>query len=184
MLKKFIQHDSSWKSYFGVSAYCVLLNRIRLQLLDHQRPEQSGFTPKRSTVDRILAERLREYDEAVLAAYIDFKKAFDSVSRDVLWRLLELRGIPPHLVRLISALYTGTESAVRKCGAATSDFFPVKTGVRQGCVLAPSLFSTCMEWIMNRAVGGSGCGVSFGKVRRSGLCRRRSDLCGDSKLMS
>ena len=48
----------------------ALLSRIRQQLLDHQRPEQSGFTPKRSTVDRILAlrvltERLQEYDKAV-----------------------------------------------------------------------------------------------------------------------
>ena len=151
----------------------ALLNRIRQQLLDHQRPEQSGFTPKRSTVDRILAlrvftERLREYDKAVLAAYIDFKKAFDSVSREDLWRLLELRGIPPHLVRLISALYSGTVSAV-KCGALTSDFFPVQTGVRQGCVLAPSLFSTCMDWIMDRVVGGSGCGASFGDVRITDL---------------
>ena len=151
----------------------VLLNRIRQQLLDHQRPEQSGFTPKRSTVDRILAlrlltERLREYDRAVLAAYIDFKKAFDSVSRDALWKLLELRGIPSQLVRLISALYSGTESAV-KCGAATSDFFPVQTGVRQGCVLAPSLFSACMDWIMERVVGASGCGVSFGEARVTDL---------------
>ena len=151
----------------------VLLNRIRQQLLDHQRPEQSGFTPKRSTVDRILAlrvltERLREYDRAVLAAYIDFKKAFDSVSREALWRLLELRGIPTRLVRLISALYSGTESAV-KCGAARSDFFPVHTGVRQGCVLAPSLFSTCMDWIMDRVVGGSGCGVSFGEAQITDL---------------
>ena len=117
---------------------------------------------------RVLTERLREYDEVVLAAYIDFMKAFDSVSREALWRLLELRGIPPHLVRLISALYSGTESAV-KCGAATSDFFPVQTGVRQGCVLAPSLFSTCMDWIMDRAVGGSECGVSFGEVRITDL---------------
>ena len=151
----------------------VLLNRIRQQLLDHQRPEQSGFTPKRSTVDRILAlrvltERLREFDEAVLAAYIDFKKAFDSVSRESLWRLLELRGIPPRLIHLISALYSSTESAV-KCGAATSDFFLVQTGVRQGCVLAPSLFSTCMDWIMDRVVYGSRCGVSFGEVRITDL---------------
>ena len=126
---------------------------------------------------RVLSERLREYDEAVLAAYIDFKKAFDPVSRDVLWRLLELRGIPPRLVRLISALYTGTESAV-KCDAATSDFFPVKTApsLFSTCMdwimdraVTPSLFSTCMDWIMDRAVGGSGCGVSFGEVRITDL---------------
>ena len=151
----------------------VLLNRIRQQLLDHQRPEQSGFTPKRSTVDRILAlrvltERLREFDRNLLAAYIDFKKAFDSVSRDALWRLLELRGIPTQLVHLISALYSGTESVV-KYGGTTSDSFPVSTGVRQGCVLAPSLFSICMDWIMDRVVDRTDCGVSFGEVRVTDL---------------
>ena len=151
----------------------VLLNRIRQQLLDHQRPEQSGFTPKRSTVDRILAlrvltERFREFDRGLLAAYIDFKKAFDSVSRDALWRLLELRGIPPELIHLISALYSDTESAVRY-GGVTSDFFPVSTGVRQGCVLAPSLFSTCMDWIMDRVVVRTSCGASFGNVRITDL---------------
>ena len=151
----------------------VLLNRVRDQLLAHQRPEQSGFTPKRSTVDRILAlrvltERFQEFDRGLFAAYIDFKKAFDSVDRATLWRVLGLRGIPTHLVHLISTLYSGTEGAV-KCGGAVSDAFPVNAGVRQGCVLAPSLFSTCMDWIMERVVGGTGCGVSFGNVRITDL---------------
>ena len=135
----------------------VLLNRIRQLLLDHQRPEQSGFTPKRSTVDcilalRLLTERRREYQAPLLAAYIDFRKAFDSICRDALWRILELRGIPPALVRLMASLYSGAESAV-KCGGSISDYFPVTTGVRQGCVLAPSLFSACMDWVMGRAGG-------------------------------
>ena len=52
----------------------LVLNRIRPQLLGHQRPEQSGFTPKRSTVDRILAlrvltERFQQFDKGLLAAY-------------------------------------------------------------------------------------------------------------------
>ena len=151
----------------------ILLDRIRQQLLTHQRPEQSGFTPKRSTVDRILGlrvltERMREFGRGLLAAYIDFRKAFDSVSRDGLWRILGLRGIPPKLVQLISSLYTGTESAV-KCGGSVSGFFPVDSGVRQGCVLAPTLFRACMDWIMERVVDGSGCGASFGNVRVTDL---------------
>ena len=50
-----------------------------------------------------------------------------------------------------------------------SDFFPVNAGVRQGCVLAPSLFSACMDWIMSRMVGRSSCGVSFGDVQITDL---------------
>ena len=151
----------------------VVLNRMRPQLLGHQRPEQSGFTPKRSTVDRILAlrvltERYRQFDRGLLAAYIDFRKAFDSVCRDALWKLLELRGIPPQLVGLITALYSDSESAV-KCGGSISDFFPVHTGVRQGCVLAPSLFSACMDWIMGQVTEKTSCGASFGEVQVTDL---------------
>ena len=145
----------------------ILLERIRPQLLAHQRPEQSGFTPKRSTVDRILAlrvliERRREFGRGLLAAYIDFRKAFDSVSREALWRILGLRGIPQRIVHLIASLYSGTESMV-KCGGSISDSFLVNTGVRQGCVLAPTLFGASMDWIMGRVVERTRCGASFGE---------------------
>ena len=55
----------------------------------NKRHEQSGFTPKKSTVGRILAlrvlnERLRDFHTRLLAAYVDLRKAFDSVNRDVL----------------------------------------------------------------------------------------------------
>ena len=52
------------------------------------------------------------------------------------------------ILALIRALYTDTESAARY-GGGTSDFSPIPTGVRQGCVHAPSLFSVCMDWMDN-----------------------------------
>ena len=151
----------------------VILERIRHHLLQHQRPEQAGFTPKRSTTDRILGlrvltERKREFQQGLLAAYVDLRKAFDSVNREALWRLLGLRGLPPKLIHLISALYSATDSVVR-CGTSTSDPFPVPTGVRQGCVLAPTLFNTCMDWVLGRVADGTGCGASFGEVTISDL---------------
>ena len=72
--------------------------------------------------------------------------------RETLWEFLRLRGIPREILELIRALYTGTKSAVR-WGGDTSEFFPVKTGVRKGCVLAPYLFSVCMDWLLGRTVG-------------------------------
>ena len=77
----------------------LLLTRIRSHLLKHQRPEQSGFTPGKSTTDRILAlrvlgERRRKFRQGMLAAYVDPKKAFDSGHRETLWDLQCLRGIP------------------------------------------------------------------------------------------
>ena len=117
----------------------LLLNRIRDHLIQTQRPEQVGFTPKRSTILwlRVLIERRLEYRQGFIAAYVDFKKAFDSVARRTLWDLLRRRGIPAGILSLISALYSNTESAI-KSGGDVSRFFQVKSGVRQGCVLAPT----------------------------------------------
>ena len=137
------RHDCN--NYRGVTLLSVpgkvfarlLLLRVRDHLLKLQRPEQSGFTPKKSTTDRILAlrvlvERRREFRQRMLAAYVDLKKAFDSVHREALWDLLRLRGIPTGILDLVIGLYSGTESAV-KCGGDISSFFPVNSGVRQGC---------------------------------------------------
>ena len=92
----------------------------------------------------------------------------DSVNWEALWRNFGLRGVPPKLIILMSELYSGAESAVR-CGDAISDLFPVVTGVRQGCVLAPTLFSTCMDWIRGRMSERSSCGASLGNVKISDL---------------
>ncbi|KAG0711023.1 Iron-sulfur protein NUBPL [Chionoecetes opilio] len=151
----------------------LLLTRIRSHLVKHQRPQQSGFTPGKSTTDRILAlrvlvERRREFRQGMLAAYVDLKKAFDSVHRESLWDLLRLQGIPARTIGLITGLYSGTESAV-KCGAGVSSFFPVNTGVRQGCVLAPSLFNACMDWVLDKVVDQSDCGASVGNTKITDL---------------
>ena len=87
---------------------------------------------------------------------------------DALWRIIGLRGVPPKLIDLMSELYSGTESAGRCC-ATISDLFPVVTGVLQGCVPPPTLFSTCMDWILGRISERSSCGASFGSVKLSDL---------------
>ena len=108
----------------------IILDRVRHHLLEHQHPEQSGFTPKRSTIDRILAFRVltepRRLWQGLLAANVDLCKAFNSVNRDALWGIIGLRGVPPKLIDLMSELYSGIESAVR-CGDTISDLFTVVT---------------------------------------------------------
>ena len=103
----------------------IILERVHHHLLEHQRPEQSGFTPKRSTIDHILAlcvltERRREFWQWLLAADVDLCKAFDSVNRDALWGIIGLHLVPPKLINLIPELFSGTESAMR-CGGTISD---------------------------------------------------------------
>ena len=87
----------------------MIIDRVRHHLLEHQRPKQSGFTPKRSMIDRILAlrvltERRQEFRQGPLAANVHLCKAFHSVNRDALWRILGLRGVPPKPIDLMSEL--------------------------------------------------------------------------------
>ena len=51
-----------------------------------------------------------------------------------------------------------------RCGDTISNLFPVVTGVHQGCVLAPTLFSACMDWILGRMSERSSCSALFGNV--------------------
>lgn len=67
-------------------------------MLYFQWPEQSGSEPGKSTTNRILAlrvllERRIELRQWLFAAYIYLKKAFDSVYREELWDIMQIRGI-------------------------------------------------------------------------------------------
>jgi len=151
----------------------ILLARLRPLLLQKQRQEQSGFTPGRSTVDRILtlrilAELRREYREPLYATYVDLKQAFDSVDRAALWKILKILGVPSKLLGLLSSLYSDTVSCVRVNGQ-TSDVFEINSGVRQGCVLAPTIFNTAIDYVMDRTVTQSSCGANYGRVRITDL---------------
>ena len=59
-------------------------------------------------------------------------------------------GIPDHLTCLLRNLYAGQEAIVRTRHGRT-DWFQIGKGVRQGCILSPSLFNLCAEYIMRKA---------------------------------
>ncbi|XP_069993131.1 uncharacterized protein [Penaeus vannamei] len=61
------------------------------------------------------------------------------------------------------------KKAFDTCGGALSSFFPVSSGVRQGCVLAPTHFNTYMDWILGRATVQSHCGATLGNIKVTDL---------------
>ena len=86
-----------------------------------RRVEQSGFTPGRSTIDRILTlntliQTRREFGQPFCVAYVDLKSAFDSVDRESLWLLLCRLGVPEKMVCLVQALCTDTRLHVAVFG--------------------------------------------------------------------
>ena len=108
-------------NYRGVTPFSVLgkvfawiiLDGVHHHLLEHQRTEQSGFTPKRMMIDRILAllvltGRRQEFWQGLLARYADLCKSINSVNQDALWGILGLRGVPTKWINLMSKLHSGT----------------------------------------------------------------------------
>ncbi|KAL5269182.1 hypothetical protein ACHWQZ_G002866 [Mnemiopsis leidyi] len=79
--------------------------------------------------------------------FIDFKKAFDSIHRGLLMKILLAYGIPKALVSLIEKLYTGTKARVVTADGIT-DLFDILAGVLQGDTLAPYLFIIVIDYIM------------------------------------
>ena len=71
---------------------------------------------------------------------VDLRKAYDSIPRAALRLVLERVGIPPLMLRLIRSLHEGMEARVRVSGSLT-DAIHVTNGPRQGCTLAPTLFT-------------------------------------------
>ena len=62
-----------------------------------------------------------------------------------LWKILQEMGIPDHLTCLLRIVYASQEATVR-AGHGTTDWFQIRKGVHQGCVLSPCLFNLYAEY--------------------------------------
>ena len=124
----------------------ILLNRVNQMISPVVLPEtQCGFREGRSTMDMVFSlrqvqDKCQEQNMPLYAVFIDFTKAFDTVSREGLWIVLRKFGCTQKVINIIRSLHDGMQAQVVQAQVA-SDKFPVQNGVKQGCVLAPTLFS-------------------------------------------
>ena len=133
-----------------------MLNRLIVHMEHGLIPEtQCSFRGGHGTVDMILAarqlqEKCQEQYDDIFVTFIYLTKAFDTVCRDELWLIMEKFGCPRKFTASVRQLHDGMRATVFDNGD-TSDSFPVTNGVKQGCVLAPTLFSMVFAAILHDA---------------------------------
>ena len=84
-------------------------------------------------------------------AFIDFKKAFDTVRHSRLWNVLMEMGVNDTTCKVLKSLYNELQAAIR-VEKQTSEWFAIRKGVRQGCLISSMLFNFYSEEIMRRSV--------------------------------
>ena len=169
--------------------HAIILRNHLLQCLEPKFLEyQNGFRQGRSCADSIFVARQlinmsHEYEQRLYACFIDLTKAYDSINREALWRVLEQYEVPEKVLNLIKDLHEGSEACVRDYGA-TSGWFSIGNGVKQGCVLAPLLFNVFIDFIIKQTLaelpGDIGVEIEYSMDGR--LERLKRDVVHDSHV--
>ena len=169
----------------GIALLCIagkVLARLMLnRLIKHIEkigliPEsQCGFRPERGTSDMVFALRLLQekcslQGQDLYLLFIDLTKAFDTVNREGLWLILEKAGCPKHFVHIICSFHENMKASVRE-GSEKSPSFGVTSGTKQGCVLAPTLFSIFFSMMLLVAFKDASDGVDINSRCDVGLGR-------------
>ena len=112
----------SFLSIAGKILARVLLNRLIEHLENDLLLEsQCGFRKNRGTIDMVFAarqlqEKCQEQNSDLYSTYVDLTKAFDTVSREGLWRIMAKSGCPTKFTTIVRQLHDGMQARVQDCG--------------------------------------------------------------------
>ena len=127
--------------------------------------EQAGFREGYSTIDHIFSlyamiKKQFTKDRKLYVCFVDYKKAFDSVNREALFIILERNGISGDCLKAIKSIYSSVLAAVKKEGKL-SEYFECPSGLKQGCLLSPKLFTIFMTEISKALNKDGSHGIQF-----------------------
>ena len=133
-------------SMYGIYSR-MLNNRLSAVTEDHNLlgEVQSGFRKDRSAADSLfilntILAKAKESGQQVHKCFVDIKKAYDTVSRDILWDKLAKLGFGPVFIQCLKAIYSDDCITTSIGGRKTRPIY-LSRGVRQGCSLSPLLFA-------------------------------------------
>jgi len=143
----------------------IVIDRIRMGFDCRLRKEQAGFRSGRGTTEQIfilrnILEQVNEWQATLYINFVDFEKSYDSVHRNGLWMIMNQYGIPQKIINIVTGLYDGFECAVVK-EDATSEWFELTTGVKQGCTIPGFLFLLIIDSVMRNTVKEEGAGLRW-----------------------
>ena len=123
----------------------TILTRFKPQVERIIAEDEAGFRAVRSTTEQIfdlqiLCEKYLLHQKDLYHVFTDFKKAFNRVWHAALWTTMKKYNISTNLIPVIKNLYNEATSAVLFNGSI-GDWFRTTIGVRQGCLLSPTLFN-------------------------------------------
>ena len=104
----------------------------------------------RSLLTQVIYKHIREQNVDLYMTFVDLTKAFDTVSREGLWKIMAKFGCPAKFIAMVRQFHDGMLARVQNDGEF-SDPFPVRNGVKQGCVLASTLFSMMFSAMLTDA---------------------------------
>lgn len=134
---------------------------------------QIGFKPKARTADHIftlksIVDNYKLRKKKVFTAFIDLKKAFDTVWRDGLFYILINHKIPYKLFNIIHSMYQNTNCRI-KFPNGLSPHFPSTCGVKQGDVLSPTLFNIFINGLISELDNRSINPIAIGDINITAL---------------
>ena len=126
---------------------------------------QAGFKRDYSTIDHIytlfaIIQKQFTLNRKIYVAFIDFEKAFDSINRSIMWPILLKNGIKGKLYQCVMSMYESVKARVR-CGGSLTECINCTTGVKQGDVCSPVLFSLFINEVTKEVVDNGRHGASF-----------------------
>ena len=121
----------------------------RLRDITEIANNQYGFRPGKSTTEpivilRMMQEMYREKVQDLHQVFVDLKKAYDRVPRELIWWSLRKNNVPEGYIKVIQDMYTDSLTHIQT-GDGCTDYFSIYVGLHQGSALSPLLFIIIMD---------------------------------------
>ena len=96
---------------------------------------------------RQVCEKFLANGKCVFWAFMDLKKAYDTIDRHGMWQMQRVYGVGGKLMKAVQSFYVDSRACVRVGNDAT-EWFPVNVGLRHGYVMSPWLFNVYMDGVV------------------------------------